>query len=531
MTKQIIVFFTVFAVMLSAFPLSAFAVSDDDEYYFGDYDDSKFNPVHNEAEAFKAMLHGVQDMINGDITPTEYVQNLTDITKANISADVNGFVNDVITNVEQLENGYDTVDPRNVYNNIVNGINEHISSKGGNVSGFPSGNTTVSAGQGYIVFEPYTAWHIYSDGNSRYEIYATVYYNNGTVARSKGRVFDTAPQGYVLDGGGGILSISYTSSQDLGDVTRMYFDCDCYYWSYPNILTRNFSVDVPWVVGDSAVDTTNLTPDVGVLSDDDFYRYIDRLINNLDNTYPDMSTLDGKLQEILNKMDNLGNGCNCAELAASINALLDYLRENGGNSDNTELNNTLTELNNTLKNDIDLKPIQDKLDKIYNVLKNIYYELGDDYTADKAKQDVSDSFDELKKKIEDKFHITTIKNSIDNFSNAIFGKAAFENDKETGQLMVASVYGDGSRSASDVFYPLSLEIEYEGKKYDLFKWSGFIPATTMSTFRGFVRFILWITFLIGLFRSIPGMLGGFDQLSAPIDRELSKGFNDGYKNG
>lgn len=513
--KKIIVFFSTFVILLSALTVPIHAED------FSDFSDNTVaNNIDNAAGFFGDTLRTSKKLLNGEITVPDAVGEITSSAASHGIDIASSTIGDII-------NGdFSMMSPFDAAKYLVNAVRNELKNSGADISNFPIGGDTIGRyslpGGGYIDF-----YQVYStDFDGSYRLNYSVYYADGTLAKK-----DIGPRSYTTH------SPAFSDLTFLGlrpvanypDFTYVNFDISIYD-PYPTKKQSNFDVLLPWSLTGDPTEVTE-TPNVDNLTDDELLKYIDNIIDNLEKTYPDLSTLEGKLQEILNKMDKLGNGCNCAELAASINALLDYLRKNGGNSDNTELNNTLTELNNTLKNDIDLKPIQDKLDKIYNVLKNIYYELGDDYTVDKAKQDVSDSFDELKKKIEDKFHITTIKNSIDNFSNAIFGKAAFENDKETGQLMVASVYGDGSRSVSDVFYPLSLEIEYEGKKYDLFKWSGFIPATTMSTFRGFVRFILWITFLIGLFRSIPGMLGGFDQLSAPIDRELSKGFNDGYKNG
>lgn len=502
MINRFFAFLLAFVVLLSSSLITVYA-ADSSDGYFADYDDTKFSPVNNTVVSIKHILQGAQDYHNGNITADEFVNDVLVTAKDGADANLIGLINTAVDSYNSA--GAIT---RGFWDNLINGINGVITSNGGNVSGFPSGNTTVSVGQGYVVFEPYTAWYIYSDGASRYEIYATVYYNNGNVAKPKGRVFETAPQkNNILDGGGGILSISYNTSQDLGDSTRMHFDCDCYYWSYPNVLTRGFSVDVPWVVGDSPVDTTNLTPDVGVLSDDDFYRYIDNLVNNLDKLYPDMSTLDGKLQEILNKMDKLGNGCNCAELAAAVYALIDYLKDNNTGADFTDLNNTLTQLTNTLKSDINLKPIQDRLDDIYDVLSDIKLTLDEGVTEDSAEEDMTDSYERFKKSLEDKFHVSTIKSSIDVFSTVFFGSRAFSNDPKTGKVTVAAVYGDGSRSSASFVF-LNFDFKFMGKTItlDLFEWVSFIPATTMETVRGFISFVLWFSFLLGLFRSLPGIL-------------------------
>jgi len=452
-------------ILLCIAPVTVYAA---DTGYFSDYDDTKYNPVNNSVVSIKNILQGAQDYHNGNITADEFVNNVLVTAKDGADANLIGLINTAVDSYNSA--GAIT---RGFWDNLINGINGVITSNGGNVSGFPSGNTTVSVGQGYVVFEPYTAWYTYSDGGSRYEIYATVYYNNGNVAKPKGRVFETGPQkNNILDGGGGILSISYNTSQDLGDSTRMHFDCDCYYWSYPNVLTRGFSVDVPWVVGDSPVDTTNLTPDVGVLSDDDLYNYIDNLINNLDNLYPDLSTLEGKLQEIINLLNKSQNGCSCDELAAAIRDLISRLDNTGTD---TELNNTLKDLTKVLENNQDLSAVIDKIEELRQDLLKAY---AFEYTDKDIKTVISKYNDFADYLINKKFAFVGSLTSIIN--------TAVDSYKKSGDNSMFTVTFNGSSHTIDL--------------------AGAFSSDQLDVLRYMIASFIYLQFALSVYRRIPGYI-------------------------
>lgn len=358
MIKRFIAVLSALVILLCIAPVTVHAA---DTGYFSDYDDTKLNPVNNSVVSIKNILQGAQDYHNGNITADEFVNNVLVTAKDGADANLTGLINTAVDSYNSA--GAIT---RGFWDNLINGINGVITSNGGNVSGFPSGNTTLYFDKGYAVLEPYTAWHVFADGDSRYEIYVTVYYNDGTVATPRSRVFDTNPTNYhVIDNGGGIISMSFVGING----TRVSMICDCYAWDYPTVYTCDFGFYLPWLPTDDTVDVTNLSPDVGVLSDDDLYKYIDNLVNNLDNLYPDLSTIEGKLQEIINLLNKTQTGCSCDELAAAIRELISRLDNTGTD---TELNNTLKELTKVLENNQDLSAVIDKIEELRKDLLKAY---------------------------------------------------------------------------------------------------------------------------------------------------------------
>lgn len=454
-------------ILLCIAPVTVYAADTD---YFTDYDDTKLNPVNNSVVSIKHILQGAQDYHNGNITADEFVNNVLVTAKNGADANLTGLINSAVDSYNSA--GAIT---RGFWDNLINGINGVITSNGGNVSGFPSGNTTVSAGQGYIVFEPYTAWYVFTDGASRYEIYATVYYNNGTVAVPKKRVYNTNPQkNNILDNGGGILSIYFDRTLDMDSGgTRFFMFSDCYEWGYPNAQTVSFSVDVPWTVGDGTVDTTNLTPDVGVLSDDDLYKYIDKLINNLDNTYPDLSTVEGKLQEIINLLNKTKDGgCSCDELAAAIRELISRLDNSGSD---TELNNTLKELVKKLENNQDLSSVIDKIEELRKDLLKAY---AFDYTDKDIKTVISKYNDFSDYLINKKFAFVGSLTSIIN--------TAVDSYKKSGDNSMFTVTFNGSSHTIDL--------------------AGAFSSDQLDVFRYMIAAFIYVQFALSVYRRIPSYI-------------------------
>lgn len=504
MTKKFFAFFMAFTVLLSSSFITVYA-SDSGDGYFSDYDDTKFNPANNTIVTIKHILQGAQDYHNGNISASDFVDNYLVSVKDGTDANLTGLINSAV-------DSYNTAGTitRDCLNGLINGINGVITGNGGNVSGFPVGGNIIARynipGGGYIDFFPvergYPQEGIYDLG---YNVYST----DGSLALSNAVSCYCDPKGHMPCFF--INSFNYSYSDPDSSFYSVSFDC---YDPYPTKKSSNGIVRIPFVAIAGDPDRVTDTPDVGVLSDDDFYRYINSLINNLDNTYPDTSTLEGKLQEILNKMDKLGNGCNCAELAEAVYALLDFLQQNGGGgTDNTDLVNALYELNNTLKhngnNNVDLSDINTKLDKIYNELAGIHNDIKNDDDAVKMKNAGTESILKFSEKLQNKFQVGAIKTTIDNFSSAVFDKRVFSQDDKSGRIMVASVYADGSCSSYSYFsLPVDFNFFGQSVQVDLAEFCKFIPPGLMSTVKDFISYILWFAFLIGLYRSLPGLLAG-----------------------
>ena len=150
-------------------------------------------------------------------------------------------------------------------------------------------------------------------------------------------------------------------------------------------------------------------PDLGQLTDDELEKYIDNAIKKLEETFPDLSTIEGKLQEIINLLNKSKNGeCSCDEMAAAVRELISRL-DVGTDS---ELNNTLKELTKILDNNQDLTSVIDKIDELQKELLKAY---AFNYSNDDVKA-VTDKYDEfadylIKKKFSFVTSLTQIINS------------------------------------------------------------------------------------------------------------------------
>ena len=88
-------------------------------------------------------------------------------------------------------------------------------------------------------------------------------------------------------------------------------------------------------------------PSFDDMSDDDLIDFLDKLLEDLRLSYPDLSNLEGLLNAILAKLGTLDSD-NDNELLMQILAAIQALKNNGETADNSELLNTLEELKNAL---------------------------------------------------------------------------------------------------------------------------------------------------------------------------------------
>lgn len=88
-------------------------------------------------------------------------------------------------------------------------------------------------------------------------------------------------------------------------------------------------------------------PSFDNMPDDDLIDFLDKLLEDLRLSYPDLSNLEGLLNAILAKLGTLDSD-NDNELLMQILAAIQTLKNNGEMADNSELLNTLEELKNAL---------------------------------------------------------------------------------------------------------------------------------------------------------------------------------------
>lgn len=90
------------------------------------------------------------------------------------------------------------------------------------------------------------------------------------------------------------------------------------------------------------------------------------------------------------------------------------------------------------------------------------------------------------------------------------------------RVMVASEYADGSRSAGrELDLSVSLTLFDVPVTVNLAEFTKYIPRGQIDTIKEFVRFVLWFTFLVGLFRSIPSILSGVGRAESVGDRKIA----------
>lgn len=360
---------------------------------FSDFDDSHFNPVHNSVEALSVYWSMLRQLHNGEITFSQFVERSSDLMLSNLDSDVSGLLNDIHTNIVNLGEGYDFVHNRSYLDLFGNLLRSYLSDNGGSVSDFPL-NDGGYWQVGNFTFKPYNflsgyactdegfvcdgPWQSFSQPFSG----VGVYYPDGTKYSSyvHGRAFGspgTSQSLSIID-----IQLSYGSDFVTAFVTYTISYSDGVSHTYKGQASV-FIYNSDWgdYIGDDTINITD-TSNVNGLSDDDLIKYIDNLIDKLENTFPDLSTIEGKLQEIINKLDRLdGNGLDFTDLMLALNTLVDLINSIGETADSLipdELISVLTDLLDTITQNggslsqTDLTPVIDKIDELQKELLKAY---------------------------------------------------------------------------------------------------------------------------------------------------------------
>ena len=123
-----------------------------------------------------------------------------------------------------------------------------------------------------------------------------------------------------------------------------------YYYDSPN-----WALLGDWIPRDGTGTTDGIVSDLpdkpapsfDNMPDDDLIDFLDKLLEDLRQSYPDLSNLEGLLNAILAKLGTLDSD-NDNELLMQILVAIQTLKNNGETADNSELLNTLEELKNAL---------------------------------------------------------------------------------------------------------------------------------------------------------------------------------------
>lgn len=389
--------------------------------------------------------------------------------------------------------------PLDIVKLVVNSLNGYISNNGGNISTFPVSGTQIGIpGGGYVEFYDQERSNQPGFFDLNYRVFApdgTLAYQSGWSLASyppsgSAPFFNIIPLDYSVSGSGTLLTVGFD------------------YYPFHVAPVKSREVLIPWVVLDGTFDNITETPDVDGLSDDELVKYIKDIIKNLENTYPDLSTIEGKLQEIINQLNKLNDGgCDCGELASAIESLGNLNNQNFG---------ALASLLNEIKNLLDvttgddgntdlsgitnrLNDINDNLKDIKKELKNIRKDLSDLTEDEKTKEKTS--LLSAIKTFKGILGVDTVESKLDRYTEPLFGKRSFA--QKNGEIY--ATYSTSERSFTSVLQP-HIYFSFMGYQYDLFEWITFVDSTTLNTVKRFISFVLVFGFLMGLYRSLPSFV-------------------------
>ena len=134
-----------------------------------------------------------------------------------------------------------------------------------------------------------------------------------------------------------------------------------------------------------------------------------------------------------------------------------------------------------------------------------------------------DLMDKFKKKV----GLSALEKNIDELSAALFGERVFETDAE-GETVASYITADGTVKTTSV--APHLYITLFDKQYDLFGSVGKALSDTsvFETFKSIVSLFLWAGFMLGLYRSLPSIIGSVGAVigisSEVISDTSDKGF-------
>lgn len=386
----------IFIIIIALFLMSSVCAAPVHAADFGDYSDGWEqtginNSVHNVAETVRIL----KQVLSGEISVPEAASQIVGMGLSGGFENVGSLVNELITTGD-----INIMSPREFVVAVGNAINNEIRNNGGSVSNFP-------VEEGYFSLNGWTVkshcYPTYLDAEAA-GFRPSSYYGNYDIPYNVISVH--SPVGectYWVVFSGGNPSDSGTLDSIVFKELKLnahYQGFDEYILAYDITCTVRGSrstassftyLRLPPGLSDTDPDYITDTPDLDNLTDDDLKKYIDNIINQLEQAFPDLSTIEGLLQSILNKLNKLDTGgCDCSELAASINALIARL-------DNNDLSRTLKELQKLIENNTssggqtDLTPVIDKIDELQKELLKAY---AFDYSEGDIKA-VTDKYDEF----------------------------------------------------------------------------------------------------------------------------------------
>ncbi len=280
---------------------------------------------------------------------------------------------------------------------------------------------------------------------------------------------------------------------------------------WANNDTTGTSVDAPVTIPVILYNNEDNTT-VNTYRDGDYITY-DGNTYSYDNSNHSVN-IDGRTYNIYYNYDDIGNGDNGSSyLQDFYNYLTNtYITYNYGTTINFDDSNILNALNSiyqklhAIYNGIAkvgtyIKSGNATLKDILNAIKNISGDINE--INEEEKEKTSLEWLKLINLFKEKIGWASLENSVDNIKTAFFGERVYT-ETENGSVEVSIIDEKGEPVSSDM---PSLYIEFMGNQYNLYGCVAYLGGG-IDTIKSFISAFLWIGFLVGLFRSIPAIIGG-----------------------
>lgn len=493
MKKILFSFFFSFLILLNC-STNVFAT----EPVYDDYVEIPiFNIIDNDINLYKELLKTNLNILNGGCSVGEGVNHI-----------VNSFGDTAVNNFCEMFgvsdiNSLKDLTESEFAKTVTNYIRQKLQSGGGHVQNFPASANTIYLEDGtYFVVRPRGDYPD-SPRNEWNRLAIDIYHPDGTF-----ETYNYAPsfkscnpiiqkhEIVTLSNGQKWLDIYVQDSIDLNYVVKYSFQVGCDLGPQEQTTVDN-------------------------LSDEDLLTYLEIMVDTLQNTYPDTSTIEGLLQSILNDLNKLQGGFDCPDLLDKINNSIITLNSDE-NLKHSEILSALFDIKAALDtNNPDSIDYSADISDIKLLLQQ-----NNEYLSCLVGLSDSNMDEDTKKEEEDKanlrwltissvfkrqFGFESLEQSISNFQSSFFSERTFSTDSDG--CLVYSINSSDPSAASLTRSP-SLKFTVFNTDCDLFQFFGYLNGNgAIDVFKQVISVFLNVAFVISLFRSIPAMLMDVEQIS------------------
>ena len=354
--------------------------------------------VQNDVDCLTSVLNVVKDVLSGEKSVQEGYSAIQAISNRVVKQNVK----EVLTLPYNSETELNGVTPRDFADKITTNVRKGLRDMGGDITENTITTDNIDTkGAGAVLYMP-------NVNGREYEIYymnyGEFYYNGSDLYFSTNGIYKRTLKSY----GGDPATFDFfeNSIGFASDLYKYYGD-----WRY----REN---GAPASDKTSPVQSSMQTIDTSQMSDSDLIELLQDMINKLKIEFPDLSTIEGLLSAIYNRLGTLDSDDDSPLLSTINNSILslktsiDNLKIEG-TENNFDFSNLFGDLNfkdlikdNKFVVDIDLSDILSGNKVFSDNALNFYFKVEDDYASTK--------FTELKDKFDSKFSfIDTLKDRRD----------------------------------------------------------------------------------------------------------------------